>query len=83
MLARLNFAIATMQSPEILLIDEGIGAGDQSFKDKVEARVKNYTKNANIVIAASHSNSFLEQICNKGFFLKMEPQNFKGLLPML
>jgi len=40
MQARLAFALATMQSPDILLIDEGIGAGDADFQEKAQARVQ-------------------------------------------
>ena len=42
MQARLAFAMATVQSPDILVIDEGIGAGDAQFREKAEKRVKNF-----------------------------------------
>ena len=36
MQARLAFALATAQNPDILLIDEGIGAGDAQFQKKAQ-----------------------------------------------
>src|ERR1043165_9615269 len=38
--ARLAFAMATCIDPEVLLLDEGIGAGDASFIDKANARLE-------------------------------------------
>lgn len=66
MMARLSFAIATMHSPDILLIDEGIGAGDAKFADKVEARIHNFTQKASIMVFASHSDALVTKMCNKG-----------------
>jgi len=39
MVARLQFAITTAMRPDILVMDEGIGAGDAAFFDKAEARL--------------------------------------------
>src|SRR5215475_13332987 len=51
--ARLAFAIATAQSPDVLLIDEGIGAGDAHFQDKVQIRVERFVGAARIIVLAS------------------------------
>ncbi len=66
MTARLTFAIATMHDPEILLIDEGIGAGDAKFAQKAEERVKSFANKASIIVMASHSDDLLRKLCNKG-----------------
>lgn len=66
MWARLAFAMATMHTPDILLIDEDIGAGDAKFADKVEERIRNFAAAANIIVVASHSDSLLRKMCNKG-----------------
>src|SRR5690242_17034587 len=50
MQARLAFAIATTQSPDILLIDEGIGAGDAQFKEKAQQRVERFVSGARIIL---------------------------------
>ena len=64
--ARLAFAIATMQAPGILLIDENIGAGDAQFQEKVEERVNAIFAQVKILVVASHSRELLETFCNKG-----------------
>ncbi len=62
MFSRLGFAISTAISPDILLIDEGIGAGDAAFIDKVLKRIKSYLENASIVIIATHATGFLDLV---------------------
>jgi ABC-2 type transport system ATP-binding protein/lipopolysaccharide transport system ATP-binding protein len=69
MQTRLGFAIATARSPEILLIDEGIGAGDLHFQEKAFQRVHSFVNRANIVLLASHSIPLCKAICNKGLVL--------------
>lgn len=78
MLARLSFAIATLYTPEILLIDEGIGAGDAQFAKKVEQRITAFTDKAKIIVCASHSNSLLQQLCNRGVVLNGGEIVFQG-----
>ena len=48
MTTRLGFAIATSIDPEILLLDENIGAGDARFQLKAAARVKELMKKSKI-----------------------------------
>jgi ABC-type polysaccharide/polyol phosphate transport system ATPase subunit len=70
MAARLAFAIATTLEPEILLMDEWIGAGDAKFQQKARERMKELTDKAGIVVLASHNHSLLRKICNKALVLE-------------
>lgn len=63
--ARLAFAIATTLDPEILLMDEWIGAGDASFQAKATARMNELAEKAGIIVLASHSEELLRRTCNK------------------
>ena len=45
--------MATCINPEILLLDEGIGAGDASFIDKANARLDSFVSKASILVLAS------------------------------
>lgn len=63
--ARLAFAIATALEPEILLMDEWIGAGDASFQAKATERMNQLAKKAGIIVLASHSEELLAKTCNK------------------
>lgn len=63
--ARLAFAIATTLDPEILLMDEWIGAGDASFQKKATDRMNVLAEKAGIIVLASHSDELLSKTCNK------------------
>lgn len=66
---RLLFAIATAFSPEILLLDEWIGAGDSSFQKKAAARMNGLVEEAGITVIASHNRSLLKRVCDRGIWL--------------
>ncbi|MCD1645492.1 ABC transporter ATP-binding protein [Aurantimonas coralicida] len=70
MQARLSFAISTSIKPEILLLDEGIGAGDSAFIDKARARIQSFISQAAILVLASHSRGLLSQLCTRGVRLE-------------
>jgi ABC-2 type transport system ATP-binding protein/lipopolysaccharide transport system ATP-binding protein len=63
MRVRLAFAVSTSIHPEILLLDEGIGAGDAAFLDKAKARLQKFTDKAGIIVLASHSYGMLRDMC--------------------
>lgn len=65
MYMRLAFAITTAVYPDILVMDEMIGAGDARFFDKAIERVTSMMNRTKIVIVASHSNYTITKFCNK------------------
>jgi homopolymeric O-antigen transport system ATP-binding protein len=67
--ARLAFAMATIQAPDVLLIDEGIGAGDAHFQEKAQARARDFINRAKLMIMASHAIEFCKAMCNKALLL--------------
>ncbi len=69
MLTRLSFAVATAIEPEILILDEGLGAGDARFIERAKQRVDALIARSSIVVLASHSEGLLRQICNRGMLL--------------
>lgn len=66
---RLSFAVATAIAPEILLIDEIFGAGDQAFREKANKRLSKIINSSKIFVFASHSMDLIKKYCNKIFFL--------------
>ena len=66
---RLNFAVATCDAPDVLLIDEVIGVGDTYFMEKARQRARHFLKHSNILFVASHSEEMLQNLCNKGIVL--------------
>jgi ABC-2 type transport system ATP-binding protein len=69
MLLRLAFAIATVRDPEIMLIDEVIGVGDQKFFAKAFTRLQGVIQRSQILIVASHADDILRMLCNKALWL--------------
>lgn len=63
MAARLAFSIATSMEPQILLMDEWIGAGDPGFQEKASRRMYELTEHAGIVVMASHNQRILQNTC--------------------
>lgn len=70
MLTRLTFAVATCFSPEILLMDEWILAGDASFLAKAQQRVETFIDKASILVLASHSLEICRRWCDKAVWLE-------------
>jgi len=66
---RLAFAISTAMVPDILLMDEMIGAGDAAFIEKANKRREKFLDTAKIIVIASHSKEVVMKWCNKGIFL--------------
>jgi len=70
MALRLGFAIATALDPQILIMDEMIGAGDASFLARAEARLGRMITRANIMVVATHSTAIVRRWCNKAMLLR-------------
>jgi ABC-2 type transport system ATP-binding protein/lipopolysaccharide transport system ATP-binding protein len=66
---RLAFAISTCVQPEILLLDEVVGAGDAHFMAKAEQRMVEMTERAKILVIASHAVPTIMKRCNKALLL--------------
>jgi ABC-type polysaccharide/polyol phosphate transport system ATPase subunit len=69
MLTRLGFAIATAIDPEILVLDEGLGAGDARFAEKAQKRVDALVERSSILILASHSDALIQSLCNRAILM--------------
>jgi len=80
MASRLSFAMATIRAPDILLIDENIGAGDALFQEKARRRVDQFLGRVKIIIIASHSTELLRSICTTGLLLQGGKMEFFGAL---
>jgi ABC-2 type transport system ATP-binding protein/lipopolysaccharide transport system ATP-binding protein len=69
MKVRLGFAIATSIEPDILLMDEVIGAGDAHFVAKAIDRAHALYQRSSILVVASHAPELLHGLCNKAILL--------------
>lgn len=69
MTARLKFAIATMATHEILIVDEALAVGDRTFRQKSEARIREIRDNAGTVFLVSHSMQSIRDTCSRVIWL--------------
>jgi ABC-type polysaccharide/polyol phosphate transport system ATPase subunit len=69
MAVRLAFATTTAFDPDILVLDEWLGAGDAAFRAKATARMHEFVGRAGILWFASHNHELLRAICNKAIWL--------------
>jgi ABC-2 type transport system ATP-binding protein/lipopolysaccharide transport system ATP-binding protein len=67
---RLAFAVSTAVAPEILLIDEGIGAGDAAFLQKASERLRLFTEQVSIIVLSSHSEALVSRMCTKALLME-------------
>jgi ABC-type polysaccharide/polyol phosphate transport system ATPase subunit len=67
--ARLGFAIAVHSDAEILLLDEILAVGDESFKKKCFEKIREIKSRKSIVLV-SHNRQQIEEIADRIIFLK-------------
>jgi len=66
---RLAVAISTMISPELLVLDEWIGAGDQEFKKKIRKRMNQIVDKSKGMVIATHSRGLMKNLCTHGLVI--------------
>jgi lipopolysaccharide transport system ATP-binding protein len=69
MFIRLAFAVSTSINPEILLIDEVMGAGDIRFAAKAKRRMFEFMEQGKILVFASHSAELLRSFCERTLWI--------------
>jgi len=78
MTTRLVFGVATSLEPDILLMDEWIGAGDAGFFQKAVDRLNSILRQSRIIVLASHNFGLIQEICNKLLVLEGGRQIYFG-----
>ena len=62
MKVRLGFSIVTCLNPDILILDEAIGAGDAHFIEKATKRAQELYARANVIVMASHDQDIIRRL---------------------
>ena len=70
MRARLGFSIAFQLDPDVLLIDEVLGVGDESFKSKSSKKIREKIASDKTVVVVSHTLSYLQELCNRAVWIE-------------
>lgn len=69
MLMRLAFSIATVVNPEILIVDEILAVGDESFQAKSHTRMMELMGGGTTVLFVSHSLPQIREMCGRAIWL--------------
>jgi lipopolysaccharide transport system ATP-binding protein len=70
MTVRLGFSVAIAADPEVLLIDEVLGVGDQAFYSRCLDRIKRFQRDGKTMVLASHSAELITMMCQRALWLK-------------
>jgi len=70
MRGRLNFAISTVITPDIVIADEALATGDMAFRHKCEKRLQEIISSGAIILFVSHSLEQVRRVCKKAIWLE-------------
>ncbi len=77
MVARIAFAIATVITPDILIVDEILSVGDFLFQEKCEKRINELMEGGTTIVIVSHTIAQIERLCDRVMWIE------KGNLKMI
>ena len=69
MYVRLGFAVAVHIDPDILLVDEVLAVGDESFQRKCLNKIEQFQRDGRTILFVSHSLELVEEICTRSVVL--------------
>lgn len=69
MFARLGFAVATIYTPDILIVDEILSVGDWQFQEKCQRRIHEMLEQGTTLLFVSHSMEQVKSICNRAILI--------------
>ncbi|MCC6194317.1 MAG: ABC transporter ATP-binding protein [Burkholderiales bacterium] len=70
MVVRLGFAVATALRPHILITDEVLAVGDESFQKKCIAWMEDYLRDGGTLLLCSHSMYHVQKLCRNAVWLR-------------
>src|SRR6478736_4888076 len=65
MYVRLGFAVAVNVDPDVLLVDEVLAVGDETFQRKCLDRVHQFQRQGRTIVVVSHGVDLMRQICDR------------------
>ena len=70
MVVRLGFAVATALAPDVLITDEVLAVGDESFQKKCIAWIERFLEGGGTLLLCSHSMYHVQKLCRSALWLK-------------
>lgn len=78
MQARLGFALAVNLNPDVLLVDEVLAVGDESFQRKCSDQIGKFRAQGKTIVFVSHSAEDVKNICDRACVLDHGRMVFLG-----
>jgi ABC-type polysaccharide/polyol phosphate transport system ATPase subunit len=78
MRARLGFAIATAIAPDILLLDEVLGTGDEEFRGRSRQRIREMVAHAKAIVLVTHDLTTVTEFCNRALLMEFGQVVYEG-----
>ena len=69
MYVRLGFAVAVTVEPDVLLVDEVLAVGDESFQRKCMERVRKFQREGRTIVVVTHNADSVREYCNRAVVL--------------
>ncbi|MEY2569880.1 MAG: lipopolysaccharide transport system ATP-binding protein, partial [Acidimicrobiaceae bacterium] len=69
MVARLGFSIAIHVDPDVLLVDEVLSVGDESFQRKCMEKIKGFQRDGRTIFLVTHAADLVRQLCSRAAVL--------------
>jgi ABC-type polysaccharide/polyol phosphate transport system ATPase subunit len=69
MVTRLGFSIATDVQPDILIVDEILGVGDEAFQRKSRERMLGFCDHGTTVILVTHNSPLMRSMCQRAMWI--------------
>lgn len=70
MYVRLGFAVAVHTDPEIILVDESMAVGDESFQEKCFARIAEFQRAGKTILFVSHNMNDVRRVATRAVWLR-------------
>jgi lipopolysaccharide transport system ATP-binding protein len=69
MVVRLGFAVVAASDPELLITDEVLAVGDESFQKKCIRWIESFLERGNTLLMVSHSMYMVQKLCRQALWL--------------
>ncbi|OGM56084.1 hypothetical protein A3E15_03690 [Candidatus Woesebacteria bacterium RIFCSPHIGHO2_12_FULL_42_9] len=66
---RLGFSVVVHSDPDIILLDENLGVGDEEFRKKSFNKIQEFFRKGISIIIVSHYLDFIKKYCNRAIWL--------------
>lgn len=78
MVVRLGFAVATAMEPDVLITDEVLAVGDESFQKKCIAWLERFLGNGGTLLLCSHSMYHVQTLCTQAVWIHHGAVRMRG-----